>query len=80
MKFKIPFRKDERVDVQSYFTSSKMLDTKDKIRKQNCLDSLCNLIDLQELGYRNAQGNSLISIRKEENYLLIEISDDAQEV
>lgn len=75
MKFKIPFNEENHSGVQPYFISDKSLLDSEKEEKNKCLDTLCKLIKLKEFGYRDKHGNSLISIKKDNNGIIVEMVD-----
>jgi hypothetical protein len=76
MQLKLDFSKQQKKeDVQPFFSSSKMLSEEEQRLKQEALDRLCNLVELTELGYSGYGGEKILSIRKEENCLVVNLND-----
>lgn len=73
MKFKIPFEDATGV----YISSLKELNEHEEKQKTECLNKLCNLIDLKEIGYIRNQ-HKYISVKRLDGFLLVEIEDNCQ--
>lgn len=70
MKFKIPFPDATGV----YFRSSKKLNSVEQKEKIDILNRLCQLVEIEKIGYR-LNDKDFISVQREKNNLIVSIDD-----
>lgn len=76
MQIKINFPDiGDKSDVQPFFSSSKILSEEEKVIKQKALDTLCNLIEIEKIGYKGYGFEELFSVKKTEDCLVLEVND-----
>lgn len=63
-------------DVQPIIINKKALSAEEDNEKLEAMNKLCNLIDLDEFSYYYCGREKLFSVRKTDEYLIIEINDD----
>lgn len=69
-------------DVHFFWEENRdnQLTEEEKALRQNALDTLCRLGSLGKFGYRSFGGNPLISIKKKDGHLYIEIDEKEVEI
>ena len=74
MKIKINIPKDK--DIVFSYMNTKNLTQREKIIKQRIEDILCLLVDVDKIEYGSPNGYSLVSLKKDNEYIYVEIDDD----